>query len=460
MSSAKLCAMDSPRTSPVYANAVMKGVERGFFALFLFLQAILLWKQWGHIQGFDAGAYLEVFDHTHFFQPLPGVREFFYSYHPPLSHFLQRIIFFLYPNREISSQILSFLAVTGAVVLLRALLKHCGLLWSLPGVCFLYIAASLPVYIFLSTASSHDPLVFFWAVLTLALSVRIFWKTPAQIQKPREEKRKQIGYSLLLIMTIAASLFTKFTGLLNIALPFIVIAVRYPPREIIKKGSLAFLLSSVALAMVGPFYYQRYYQSEGKFFPSPMEWIMTGTLKARWAERDADPAGFTLRMLRWPGEPLWGMGTPVVQDSFFHSFWMHLWKRDTILGPQMQFSSLLSDVYIGFFFGIFVSGTVLFFTLHSRRPKNWNHLGWILLCVALLFHGVMVAYAFEYPVWEWRIFKVNFIAFAMLWIPFCAAIILYHVLDITRSRLRYVLQWVAIFAVAEFMIFNHLLPVY
>ncbi len=433
------------------------------FVLFLSLQIGLLYIRWGVIQGFDAGAYLEVFAHIHFFQSLPGVREFFYSYHPPLTHLLQRIIFSLYPNREISSQILSFLAVTGGIIFFRAALKYCGILWSIPGICLLYIAGSLPVYIFLATASSHDPLVFFWSMFTFAMSVRLFWDVSAPRKNMELERTnwKEAFYAILLLFGIICGLLTKFTGLLNVAIPFIIIAVRQPRKKILKKGLSALLLCLSALVLVWPFYYQRYFTSEGKYFPTPMEWIMTGTLKARWAERDADPVGFTLRMLRWPGKPFFGMGTPVVQDSYLHSFWMHLWKRDAWLGPQTQFSSLLSDVYIGFFFVLFVTGTFLFFTLHSRRPKIWNHLGWVLLCIGLLFHGVMVTYAYMYPVWEWRVFKANFIAFSLLWIPYCSAIVLYHVLDAARSaQLRSVLGWVALFAVAEFMVFNHLLPVY
>lgn len=434
-----------------------KIIEWCFLAALLVLRVQLLRMQWGHLQGFDAGPYMEMFERVDWFQAIPDVRASFTSYHPPLTYLLNKLIFFVYPHAVESSQMLSWLSVTGGLLFLRATLKYIGVLWTIPGICLFYLGASLPLFIFLSYVSSVDPLSFFWMMLALYLSVRLFWDLP--------EGRYRYGWRELLLviflmLTLAAGLLTKFTGLLSMALPFLVILVRAQRGKLLQGAVLAFALCGCTALIVSPFYYAQYYRDEGKIFPISLEWQRVETLQEVRYERDTHPIQFVSHMLRIPEKGFWKDSEPTM-DSFFHSIWLQLWKRDAILGSQSPLSLLLSNMYIVIFFCTLVLGMVYFPVFYSRRMQAWNQLGYLLFGIALIFFLAMIVFAYQYPVWDWRVFKAKYMIPAFLWIPYCVGLIVHDTLRAIRIPwLRILAGASAVLVVFVFMFLNHVLPVY
>jgi hypothetical protein len=432
----------------------LEHIERFFFVLFVFLALSLFLNEWGQMSDFDAADYLQVWQKVQWFRPLPGVRDLFYSFHPPLTYFLSRIPLLVFGDPVVSSQFLSLLSVISSVALLRSTLRYVGILGSVSGMCFLYITTSLPLFVFLTTAPPPDALSLFWSILILHLSVRLFWH-------PRYPSKREIVAPLFLSIVFAAGLLTKFTGVLNFGIPVTVIVVRRDPNQIKRSLLMAFASSLLGAVIVGPFYYTHYFLTEGVLFPNNLEWLQRDVLQVERPKRDEHPVQFIGHMLRFPREPFWGMGTPVVRDSFLHSVWFHLWKRDPLIGTQSRLGTFVSDVYMSFFFGVCLLGTMLFLLFQSRRSQPWNDLGWILIGITLTFCIALLAFGYRYPVWKWGVFKSKYIAIAFIWIPYCSALIVHHILAV-RSWQGWGerIQAILLLLVLAFMCVNYLGPIY
>jgi hypothetical protein len=430
--------------------------ERLLFVLFLLLQLHLLWSHWGLVQGFDAWGYLEMFREVQWFRPLPNIRDFFYGYHPPLAYNLQSMLSVFFPDAIKSSQVLSFLSVTGGMVFLRGSLKHIGILSSVAGMCLLYLTSSLPLFIYLTTETGNSALAFFWTMLTLHLSVRLFWK---RVMIRKFHWREGI-FLILLTLTLAASLLTKFTGLLNVALPFLVIAIRQRGWEMGKKSALAAAMCIFSLMSVGPFYYFRYYRTEGEFFPNTMKWARAADVQYGHAIHDEDPFLFFAHALRFPEQTVRTSSTPL-RDSLIDSVWFQTWKREVHLGAPSALSSFFSAVYSEMFAVVLVLGSVAFFLFRPIRPSEFFDVGCLLIGVTLLNSVALLAFGYQYPVWDWAPFKAKHIAPALLWIPYCGGLVASVLLRCPRTkRIQSAFQNALISFVVLFMMFNHLVPVY
>lgn len=410
----------------------------------------------GHTQGFDAGAYLEVLDKVDWWKPLPGVRDTFYSFHPPFAYLLDRLVMFFRVDRNASVMVVAWSSIAGAVLLLRQTLRRIGALPSFSGVCFLGIAAGLPLYVFLAKETGQDALILFLSVLVLHLSVALFWETP-----PRKNKKVWL-WAILLCATLIIGLLTKFNALLGFATPFVVIAVRHwrKPAMLIRSGALALAICAVAAACLAPFYYQRYYLTEHKWFPGQLEWQRADVLAQVRPERDKNPVAFVAHMLRLPEQGIRGVSEPI-KDSFWHMLWLETWKRDAFLGPQTSASTSFSDAYSFLFLGLSLLGTVIFFVGGKKLRPEWRQFGWILLFMGALYLLAMLDFGYQYPVWDWRPFKAKYVAFALLWIPYAAAVALDHEAGwIAPKKRRQALSLAVVFLIGLFVVMNYALPVY
>jgi hypothetical protein len=399
-------------------RAELKPIEFALTAGVVLLKLNVLRSTWGRVQGFDALAWLEVFQGTHWFHELPGVRTFWNSYHPPLSYLICRWIYAAYPHEVQDSQILSTLAIIVSLFAIRSTLRTIGILWTLPGLALLYVAASIPLVVWMAVETSYDALVLMWMTLALAISVRLFWRP---IPAAWWRNLRYVGGLVLLALVIAAGLLTKFNTTVALGIPWLVIACRRGPRRLLREWSAPLSGVLLAVLLAAPLYYDKYFRPLGQIFPQNIEWLRADDLRAALASRDADPWGFVRHMIRIPEEPIVGTQDPVV-DSAVHSLWLQIWKRDSALGEQARPSLAVSDFYVRVFPVIVAGSTLLFLVRRRRMPRAWRHLGYVLLTVAVTYCVLLLYFGWKYPIWDWRIFKAKYITPAVLWIPYCVAL--------------------------------------
>lgn len=432
-------------------------LERALCVTLVILKLYVITIAWGKTQGFDAGAWLEVFRVTHWFEPLPTARAMLASYHPPLSYLLARLFYFAIPNETGASQVLSTLALLAAFFALRSVLRQIGWLQSMAGLWLLYGGFSLPLFVWLAIETGYDGLILTWFMLTFAVSVSLFWR-PVPLAFWRNG-RVLLRLSWLVIL-LALGLFTKYNGLLAFSLPFTIILVRRGPLALGSESFLPITVSIIALAIVAPFYYSRYYQVEHEWMPAAMEWQKTRELTATRAKRDAAPRAFLAHMLRILTESIADAPRPVM-DSFVHSIWFHTWKRDKWLGKQPEPSLTVSNCYVRFFPYVLLLGTLLFLLGPRHGPKEWRQLGWVLLATTALFTVAAIAFAWKYPIWGWRVFKAKYMSPAILWVAYAAAMPLsLPRFARSQSTWRSWAEALALVALLVFMFVNHILPVY
>jgi hypothetical protein len=94
------------------------------------LKLYVLYDTWGNAQGYDRGICLDMFNAVRWFAPLPASSALGYSYHPPLTFLIGRIVYGLYPHDVEASQISSTLAIWVAFFSLRYVLRFLGWLWT------------------------------------------------------------------------------------------------------------------------------------------------------------------------------------------------------------------------------------------------------------------------------------------------------------------------------------------
>jgi hypothetical protein len=439
----------------------LRRAERVLTGCLVLLKLQVLYRASGHLEGFDADPWLDVFRATHWFRPLPGPRSLFLAYHPPLSFLVARLIYAVYPHEVQASQIVSTLAMIGATFALRDTLRTMGILWTLPGLVMLYVTASLPLVVWLAIETSDDALVFMWFTLGLAVSARLFWSPlPAGWWK----RPRRLVAVVFLGLVLAAGLFTKFNAFFALPLPFLVIFARRGLAALLREAGAAVAAVALATVLVGPFYVSRYYLPLHALFPSNMDWIKAKDLKVALARRDANRWGFWLHLLRVPAESVTGASSPV-RDSFFHSLWLQLWKRDVFgLGKgrlEGPVAVAVSNFYVRIF-PVFMAVSASLICLSRRRlPAVWRTWGLVVVVVFVTYCGGLMSYAWKYPLWEWTPLKAKYVAPGVLWIGYCAA------LPFVNRSTAPVSPWLGrvgtaggLLAVVVFMFVNHLLPVY
>ena len=433
-------------------------LEPALAVLLVVLKLLVLRGTWGRAQGFDAPHWLAVLRATHWFEPLPLPRALIASYHPPLSYLMGRLALVAVPNEVEASQLLSTLCILGAFLSLRRSLRHIGWLATLPGLILLYGGFSIPLLVWLAIETGYDGPVFFWFMLALAQSIALFWQ-PTPDKWWRDAK-----YSFavtLLGLTLAAGMLTKFNSLIAFGLPFLIVLVRRGIktwRRDIAASSFAIVVSVI---VVTPLYSHRYLSADGHREPAAMDWQRPLDLAAARAARDAVPIRLLTNVLRIPSRSITESQYPVV-DSFFNSIWLHTWKRDGCLGLQPEPSLSVSNFYIVVFPFLLVSGTAWFMLRQRRIAEDWRHLGWVLLWVGVVFCASAIAFAWNYPLWDWRVFKGKYITPVVFWVAYATGIAFSDSLLEKWQRAGWK-KWVeraVLLVLVAFMLANHGLPVY
>jgi hypothetical protein len=414
-------------------SASLVRLEKSFFAAFLLLSVGHLVTRWGRLQGYDRQGYLEMFQAVRWGEALPGVRALWESYNPPLAFLLARPLLWLVPNAVAATQLFSTLSVVAGIVALRWTLQYTGLLPGPAGIVFLYSTAALPLSVFLSIETGIDGVMFFWCMAALACSTAFSWKP---LPDSRGAWRGRIARALLLSACLAAAITTKLNGLILLALPFLVVAVRVRPwRRLLRQSAWSAACVSLALLLATPVYVGHFYRSEGTLLPIPTEWYGRRRLQGARAQRNTDRLAFLRHILRLPETGLHEQTIPLT-DSVLHSLWFQTWKREKHTAWASKRGQRLGEIESNAFLAAFLIGTALFFFVRGRPPE-WNHFGWVLLVAALLFAGALVRFGYLYPVFAWKPFKAKYVPFTILWIPFAVSVC---VLELSRLRMPLLLR--------------------
>jgi hypothetical protein len=447
--------------APDSARPPLRALEGVLTTCLVLLKVNVLRLAWGKMQGFDDVPWIDVFHVTHWFQRLPDPKSLFGAYHPPLSYLLCRWIYAVYPHEVEASQILSSLAILGATFALRSTLRTVGVLWTLPGLVMLYVTASLPLLVWMAIETSYDALVFMWFTVALAVSTRLFWEaTPAAWWK---QPRRVAGVAVLGLV-FALGLFTKFNALFALMLPFLVVLARRGWVALLREVGAPLAAVALGAVVVARFYYTRYYVPLHAVFPSNMDWLKANDIKTALVARDADRWHFLTHLLRFPKESVTGARVPV-RDSFFHSAWFHLWKRDADALASVEETPLalvFSDLYIRIF-AILMGVSAALLSLQRRRlPAVWRSLGMIFFPTLVVYAAALVFFGWKYPLWDWTPIKAKYMTPGVFWVAYCAALP-----TVNRSAGATVAPWLqkagtecVLLLVLLFMFINHLLPVY
>ena len=437
--------------SPPVRATSLRTNEQILLWAFLALHFVLLLMHWGEITGHDAREFLGTLHRMSALGSLPDFRTNLTDYHPPLSFLLARALSVFTGSPITGAQLLSSLSFLGAFLLLRSSLKRIEILYTMPGIIFLYISLSLPVFIYLARAITYDSFQFLLITLTFYLSIRFFWQNPIGSQS----RKTWLGRTFLLTAVLTAGLFTKYSCLLNFFIPFFVLLIRLRAAPF-KTGFMSCCIAcSLALLAAIPFYYVRYYQTEGSWMPVGMEWKRPEALAQTRSFRDEQRFPFLLHILRVPSM-LFGREAPV-QDSLWHHLWFDTWKGDPLWGPQTNASEFLSTFYATTALPLFFLGIAFFLWKKSRTNTAFSDLGWLLLLQSILSCAALLSFAFQYPLFDWGIFKTEYVPVVPLFITYCIAVAV-HIATQRLSKRTY--SAVMLATLLAFMSLNHLLPVY
>ncbi|PIR49789.1 hypothetical protein COU79_02970, partial [Candidatus Peregrinibacteria bacterium CG10_big_fil_rev_8_21_14_0_10_54_7] len=380
-----------------------RDLEWMLLCAFLILHFGVLARYWGETIGHDSHDFLRTVIAYRHFGILVPLQATYSSYHPPLSFLLTAVLSSFTGNLATGAQLLSSLSILGAFLLLRKTLSDIHILHTAAGVTFLYSALSLPVFIYLTRASTYDTFQFFLSILTLHFSIALFWNP-----KQKKSTASFLQDTLLLTIALTAGLFTKYSCILNFSLPLLVLFIRFDRKTFRKALLTCCIAGSIAIVAATPYYYTRYFKETGKWLPVGMEWHRPEDLQKTRAERDAHPLLFTAHMLRVPTKLFGDMYS--IQDSLWHHLWYHTWKTDWYWMTQGPLSSIISTFYATFSLPLFAFGFLIFIISRHSLPRSLNHFGWIFFLHTVLLLVAILRFAYEYPLFDWALFKPKYIA--------------------------------------------------
>lgn len=477
---------------------IWKRWEWGLLFLFLLSRTWILIDRFGEEWGFDTGAHLNMISLLSWRTPTIGVRDTFYSYHPPLGFLLPHTLTVLGFTSMQSIQLTSLAASLIAFFCIRALLKFLNLLYHPVSLAFLYLTASIPLQVYLSSSINLDVLIFAAATIVLYCSVRLWWS----FDYAQDDTLQKLVLWLSLITTLLFAMLTKFNGILLLALP-ILVAVFKPqqketketdPSTVLRTGesketkeirhwnpwfpwhpwfprfpsiqhklqpiAVATSSSLLALTLIFPYYFTRYYLPEGTFFPSNTD----GWMDDYRAERDKDRWTFLKNMFLAPTAH--AKGTALEQYDFegarLYDTWNGIWARSTWFRAQSETSVAISKFYMHIMPFLLILGGCALLLRMQRRCKVWSQLGWILLGFSIIELSASAWFIFENPYAGWSPSKVIYIAPIVFGIGYLLSHLLYvpqRVPMVLRTRWSLVQKGI-LGLIALFMVVNHVVPVY
>lgn len=428
--------------------------------LILAAKAFLFFKTWGREIGFDIGPHVEMvslFVNGHF---LPDIVKYFYGYHPPFSFAIAALFEQMFHGVGITItavESIQFTSLAANLVMffsLRSMLRQLKLLSSPLGIAFLGILAGLPINVFLSHAIAMDAVIMACAGLTFLFSMRLLWLpiTPGHTW----DRILPLG------VILAAALFTKFSGLLLLAVPFL-FAFASPLRGKFRTHMMHAVCAVVlGMVLVAPYYIFRYALPMGTLLPNNADITQPKEEAAARVVRDTDRLGFVLGMFTPSGAPT---GNPQFRDmehARLVETWRDVWRQDLWLGKEETLPWLLSAWYLRWMpFLCLASATLMLFAFR-RLPQLWKNLGVVFLGIFVIEILALMQYTFNFPWGGAVLMKGIYVAPATFFLAYIlmGPVVLFTLLPKSVARLGRVGVFFTLILVGTFVLLNHLLPVY
>ncbi len=434
--------------------------ERVLLWVFLGCHVWLLWQTLGAGRGFDVFAHTEMLGIATL-NPLAPIRGTFLSYHPPLGFLLARGISLLGIDPLISVEVTSSLASLVAFFFLRATLGRLGILRSFLGVTFLYIASGIPLQVYLASSLNLDVIILALTSIVLYLSIRLFWGDG------EKKQWKKDSLAVLLILALIAALLVKFSGILLLPIPLLVMLAGSGRRS--SQGWWVALATVViAVTLTSPYYLLRYFRQEGILFPSNADVVLGEELVTARVYRDLHMEKFFF-LLFVPDCPFFFPRGADMPDFHNHNYetprfadtWKDFWIADYNPLFQTRESSLVSLRYLQIAPWLLLLGFALWLWsfLRKRGAEEW--LGFILLAIALLFLLALTKYVYDYPHAPFKPTKGIYIAPAMWGVAYALSLALCRFPRIlVLPALQRAYERLLLVLVVVFLFLNHLLPIY
>jgi hypothetical protein len=413
--------------------------ERRLLWTFLAGRLWLFVSRVGEALGFDADKHLEMVRLLTWSHQSADLHAIFYGYHPPIAFLFARIPMTFGLSDLASVHIVSALSSLVAFFFMRATLHHLRLLGDPLAVAFLYIAASLPMQIFLASSINMESILLAEASATLYCSVRAFWD-------PDPDAPHRRTFAVGIVASIALAMLTKFNGLLFVAIPLLAAWVR-GGRGRTRRVSAAAALGSLAILLVFPYYLTRYYIPEGTFFPSNTNTFDADPQRDARERRDDNPAGFFTSLFsateahRTSPEPR-DLETLRLSDT-----WKDFWVRDLWLGVAPEPSRTISIVEYTLAPFLLLVGAAVFLRT-ARRKTPWLQLGAVFAGIGLLHLAALIAYAYQNP-WAGSVTAKGIYIAPLAWL---IGYLLAHALPLRRFAFESFLMALGFVAVNHFLL--------
>ncbi len=375
---------------PSWVRAVAR--EEILCVLLLVVRTIDFLRHFGESIGFDTEPYLEVMRAISWSNPSLGVREFFFSYHPPLNFLLAKSLLVLGFDEVRCIQLVAFAAGIGSFFLLRGALKHLKLLQYPAGLAFLYITSAIPLQFYLQHSINMDATLVFWGALILYCSAALFAPGKARLV------RTTLLLSAGIIAAIALGLYSRFTMVLLVPVPLVAAVLLARPGERLRRSAGALLLCAAGMALIFPYYQHRYYRTEGTLFPVNTEWLAQDELTQKRSKRDQDPAAYVTRMfLPSPLHLQHGITVRDYDMPRMLDVWRDFWIREGVFFMEPSVITETIGIVLLVVSTVLCLHGLLVFLWGQRRRPEWRAFGWILLTIGAAFALAMVRLCYLYP---------------------------------------------------------------
>ncbi|TSC96768.1 MAG: hypothetical protein Greene101449_1387, partial [Candidatus Peregrinibacteria bacterium Greene1014_49] len=373
----------------------------------------------------------------------------------------------------------SFLAGLAVFFFLRETLKHCRLLYRPSGIAFLYLASSIPIQVSVSTSINLDGIVLSLAAAVFCTSVHMLWPGSAfedfhQPDRPlplrfgmedplvRSRMHDCIVAMIALCSALAGAALTKFSGVVLLAIPAFVAWAQPYGRGWWRRTSIGAMGCALAIAMVFPYYFARYYAQEGRFFPLTAEWNAEGEVHDAIAARQKDPEAFFAELFA-PTPVHAAQGPTFVDTNVNHlsDTWRDIWIRNQFIGETTPGALRMGLAYMGVAPWLMLIGFIIFLKRIGRRTP-WIRLGWVLLGFSLLQCAALIQYIYRVPFAGWYPAKGLYILPSIWGITYLIVTAFSDHRIVPQILRRHIplLQHALMGVVTVFVILNHGIPVY
>lgn len=415
-------------------------------ALLIGSKILLLRMRWTAGMGFDAGAQLEAMERIAWLGGI-GVRDTFYSYHPPMGFLLPKSLMLFGVSDVVSAQIVSFAAILAAFLFLRATLRRLALLHTSAGLALLYITFGLPMITFMGSSVNLDAIVFACGCAVLHWSIELFWG---------DDEPSRTTATMGIVVALSIALLTKFSAVVLLVLPALAAATSQRRASLVLRVESAGAVCMLALLIVSPYYLVRYYHGEGKLLVSNTDFLIPEAVEESKQTRDANPAAFVGTL--FSSAPDEKQITETDYDAIrLWDAWRDFWVRNAFLGPSVPGGIMLGRAQLYASAWLLMLGAASVAMARWRRRRSpWLQLGGVLLPFSSLVIGALMFYLYQTPFAGWGPAKGIYIAPVALGIAYLIAAPLWSQDAGRRPQPPILLTSV----LSAFLLVNHLLPVY